>query len=282
VKLDTKELKKITILYVEDDDIVRGQTYAVMSKVFKHTYFAKDGVEGLEVFKAHKDEIDIVVSDINMPNMNGLEMIEHINNIRAQIPTIVTTAHTESKYLMNAMDINIDKYMPKPLQIKELTVNIVNLVQKYRRLINMEALTRKLMEKRQEDESINSTLSEKVERLEAENTYLNAIVDNLVIKFKIDKNGNITEGSNKFLRFFDFSNEEIIGKDISTIRCDNCSQESFQKLMLKAIHTKKTVTAMYGFKKIGDQRTINCDLTMTAFYNQNALVEGYTIYLDPV
>ncbi len=282
MKLDTKELKTITVLYVEDDDIVREQTYSVMNKIFKKTFVGCDGVEGLKFFNEYKDQIDIVVSDINMPNMNGLEMIEKINTIKSQIPTIVTTAHTESKYLMNAMDINVDKYMPKPLQIKELTVSIVDLVQKYRRLNNMEILTRKLMEKRAQDEDKTSNLSAKAERLEVENTYLQAVVDNLVIKFKIDKNGLIIDGSNKFFRFFDFSKDEIIGKDINTIRCENCTQESFQKLMLKAIHTKKTVTAMYGFKKIGDQRTINCDLTMTAFYNHDGLVDGYTVYLDPI
>lgn len=279
MKLDTKELKKITILYVEDDQIVREQTTIVMQKLFKKAFIAQDGVEGLELFKEHKDEIDIVVSDINMPNMNGLEMIKHINEINAQIPTIVTTAHTDSKFVIDAMDINVDKYMPKPILIKDLTINIVNIVQKYRRMNNIEVLARTLMEKKSENETLHSNLNEQVERLQSENNYLNAIVDNLVIRIKIDKAAQVLEVSDKFLRFFDLSKDEVVGQNINILRCEDCSQESFQKLMLKAIHTKKTVTSTYTFEK-SNKTKFTADVTLTALYDTNMLVSEYIMYLD--
>jgi len=279
MKLDTKELKTITILYVEDDDAVREQTQIVMTKLFKNVYIAEDGVLGLNKFKQHKDEIDIVVSDINMPNMNGLDMISKINELNSSIPTIVTTAHTDSKFVLDAIDMNVDKYMPKPLQIKELTINIVNIVQKYRRLNNIEVLARTLMEKKSETEHLHSNLSEKMERLQIENNYLKAIVDNLVLKVKIDKAAQIIETSDKFLRFFELSKDEIIGENINILRCENCDQESFQKLMLKAIHTKKTVTSTYTFKK-GENSKITADVTLTPSYNINMLVSEYTVYID--
>lgn len=280
MKLDTKELKTITLLYVEDDQIVRDQTAVVMRKLFKKVFVAYDGVEGLNIFKEHKAEIDIVVSDINMPNMNGLDMIARINEINTQIPTIVTTAHTDSKFVMDAMDINVDKYMPKPLQIKELTLNIINIVQKYRRLNNIEVLARTLMEKKSEHDSLHSTLSEKVERLQIENNYLNAIVDNLVLKVKIDKTAQILEVSDKFLRFFEFSKEDVIGQNINLIRCDDCTEESFQKLMLKAIHTKKTVTSTYLLVKSDNKTKIMGDVALTPTYNNDMLVSEYILYID--
>lgn len=279
MKLDTKELKNITVLYVEDDDTVRGQTVNLFEKIFKKVFEAIDGEDGFRVFQSHQNEIDIVVSDINMPKMNGLEMIEKINGINPNIPTIVTTAHTDSQYIMEAIDMNVDKYMPKPLQIKELTVNIVNLVQKYRRLNNIEILARSLMEKKSKDETIQSTLNETIERLQIENKYLKAIIDNLVLMVKIDKSGHIIEASDKFLRFFILNKEEIFGENINIIRCDECIEESFQKLMLKAIHSKKTVTATYTFKK-GNQEQVKGDVTLTPQYSSDMLVSGYTIYID--
>lgn len=280
MKLDTKELKTITILYVEDDEIVRTQTHIVMQKLFKKVFVAEDGVEGLKVFKENKNEIDIVVSDINMPNMNGLDMIETINKLNTQIPTIVTTAHTDSKFVISAMEINVDKYMSKPLQIKDLTVAIVDIVQKYRRLNNIETLARTLMEKKAHHDTLHSSLNEKVERLQLENNYLNAIVDNLVLRLKIDKSAHILETSDKFLRFFAFSKEDVIGKNINILRCEDCKEESFQKLMLKAIHMKKSVTSTYTFIKSDNETKVVGDLTLTPTYDESMLVSGYTVFID--
>lgn len=280
MKLDTKELKTITVLYVEDDALVRDQTKTIFEKLFHKVIVAFDGQEGLEKFKQNKDEIDVIVSDINMPNMNGLEMMKEIDKINNSIPTIITTAHTNSDFLISAIDISVDKYISKPLQIKELTISIVKAVLKYRRLNNIENLAKNLVTKSTQVDDINSTLTQKLDFYEKENSYYKAIVDTLVVTFKIDKSGNITEGSDKFFRFFNFEKDEIIGANINELQCENCdAEESFQKLMLKAIHTKKTVVSTYTFKT-DDNVSVKCDLTLSSLYDSNSLVNGYVIYLD--
>ncbi len=279
MKLDTKELKTITVLYVEDDEMIRTQTKTVFEKVFKKVFVGVDGEDGLQVYKENKDQIDIVVTDINMPKLNGLDMVEKINAITANLPVIVTTAHTDSSFLMNAIDINVDKYIAKPFQIKELTISIVDNVLKYRRINNMETLAKNLVHKNSKDEDLNADLNEKLKRLEIQNNYNSAIIDNFVIMFKIDKNAIIQEVSDKFLRFFHFSKDQIIGQEMNILRCEECEGESFQKLMLKVIHTKKTITATYSFKK-NEESTVSCDLTLTPIYSENQLVDGYTVYLD--
>lgn len=279
MKLDTKELKTITILYVEDDELIRTQTKTVFEKVFKQVYVSVNGEDGLNTFKENQDKIDIIVTDINMPKLNGLDMVKKINELHSQVPVIVTTAHTDSSFLMNAINNNVDKYIAKPFQIKELTIAIVDNVLKYRRINNMETLAKNLVQKTSINEEKNADLYEKLKRVETQNNYYKAIVDNFVITFKIDKNGNIQEVSDKFLRFFDFSKDDIIGKNFNDLRCAECSGESFQKLMLQAIHAKKTMTASYNFTKNSGE-SISCDLTLTPFYNDQHLVDGYTIYLD--
>ncbi len=279
MKLDTKELKNITILYVEDDQLIREQTWAILNKLFKKVFSAYDGENGLEIFKEHKNEIDVIVTDINMPNMNGLEMIGAINKIESSLPTIVTTAHTDSNFLINAIDLNVDKYIAKPIQIKDLTISVVDNVLKYRRINNIENLAKNLVTKSSKDDSINSSLTYKIDRLQKQNNYYKAIIDNMVVTFEVDKNGMIMKVSDKFRRFFNYSGDEIIGQNINILKCENSTQESFQKLMLKAIHTKKTVLSTYSFKT-NDDKSIDCDVTLTPNYDDSSLVAGYTIYLD--
>jgi PAS domain S-box-containing protein len=279
MKLDTKELKNITLLYVEDDELIREQTNKILTKLFKKVFCGYDGENGLALFKEHQNEIDIIVTDINMPHLNGLQMIEQVNKLQNSIPTIVTTAHTDSNYLINAIDLNVDKYLSKPIQIKDLTVSIVDNVLKYRRANNIENLAKSLVSKSSKDDTLNNSLTNQVEQLQKQNNYYKAIIDNLVVTCKIDKNGNFVEFSDKFLRLFNYSNENIIGKNINILQCESCSQESFQKLMLRVIHAKKTIVSSY-ILKIANSRSIHTDLTLTPNYNSDAFIQGYTVYID--
>lgn len=279
MKLDTKELKSITVLYVEDDELIREQTNKILTKLFKKVFCAYDGQNGLDLFKEHQNQIDIIVTDINMPHLNGLEMIKEINKLQNSLPTIVTTAHTDSNYLIDAIDLKVDKYISKPIQIKDLTIAVVDNVLKYRRANNIENLAKSLVSKSTKDDSLNNTLTTQVEQLQKQNNYYKAIIDNLVVTCKIDKNGNFLEVSDKFLRLFNYTKENIIGENINILQCESCSQESFQKLMLRVIHTKKTIVSSYKITT-GDNRTVHCDLTLSPNYNKNALISGYTVYID--
>lgn len=281
MKLDTKELKSISILYVEDDDLVREQTFNLFDKLFKNVFVAIDGQDGLEKFNLHKDDIDIIVTDINMPILNGFEMIKEIYNTIKTIPIIVTTAHTDSKNLINAIDLNVDKYVSKPIQIRDLTVALVELVVKYRRSKNIESLARDLAVKSNKDDKTTKILKTELEIQTGKVKYYETIIDNFLFTFKTDKMGKIEDVSTKFLHFFSYSKDEIIEKNISELRCDTCEDESFQKLMLKAIHTKKTITSTQTFVT-NENTKVNFDVTMTPTYDNTGLVCGYTFYLDLV
>ena len=105
-------LKKMSILYVEDDpDIQRQLTHFLESYVL-NLYIADNGLKGLEEFQKHKP--DIVITDIKMPVMDGLEMVKSIKGIDDDLPIIVTTAHNEPDYLLKAIDLGIDKVVIKP------------------------------------------------------------------------------------------------------------------------------------------------------------------------
>jgi len=113
-------LKNITILYAEDEKDLRDVTHQILKGFTKKQYLAQDGQEGLELFKKNQDEIDLIITDVNMPNMNGLEMVKEIKKINMNIPIIVATAFSNKEYLLEAIDIGVDKYVLKPIDVAKL------------------------------------------------------------------------------------------------------------------------------------------------------------------
>ena len=122
--------KEMTILYVEDEDDVREGYSRTLLRICKHLYTASNGEEGLALFIKHRP--DIVVSDIRMPKMNGIEMAKEIKKRDAKSNIIFTSAHNESSYLLDAIELQVEGYLLKPVQkhkmielIKKLAKNII-------------------------------------------------------------------------------------------------------------------------------------------------------------
>lgn len=113
-------LKNITILYAEDEKDLREVTHQILKGFTKKQYVAQNGQEGLELFKEHENEIDLIITDVNMPILNGLDMVKEIKKININIPIIVATAFSNKEYLLEAIDIGIDKYVLKPIDIAKL------------------------------------------------------------------------------------------------------------------------------------------------------------------
>ena len=113
-------LKNITILYAEDEKDLREVTHQILKGFTKKQYVAQNGQEGLELFKAHEKEIDLIITDVNMPILNGLDMVKEIKKINLNIPIIVATAFSNKEYLLEAIDIGVDKYVLKPIDIAKL------------------------------------------------------------------------------------------------------------------------------------------------------------------
>jgi len=113
-------LKDITVLYCEDEADLRNVTGDVIKQFTKEVHLAENGQIGFELFKKYADEIDLIITDVNMPELNGLEMARKIKEINPNIPIIVATAFSNSSYLLEAIELGIDKYVLKPIDIKKL------------------------------------------------------------------------------------------------------------------------------------------------------------------
>lgn len=106
-------LNQLTVLYVEDEAGVREQFQQFLNRRVGTLISAEDGVSGLEAFQLHHP--DVVITDIQMPNLDGIAMSHQIRAINPNIPIIFTTAFEDSRYLKAAIDIGINKYLTKPL-----------------------------------------------------------------------------------------------------------------------------------------------------------------------
>ncbi|MDD2904898.1 MAG: response regulator [Sulfurimonas sp.] len=132
-----KELKQLScglkILYVEDDAKLREIVADHLKIIFDSVSVAQDGGTGLKAF--HEASYDLIITDIQMPNLGGLEMVEIIKKSKPNQEIIITTAYSEISYFMDAIRLEVSGYIIKPIdfeQMKQTLFRIVEKIVKYR------------------------------------------------------------------------------------------------------------------------------------------------------
>lgn len=116
--MKNRVLKELKILLVEDEENLARLLKEAIGDNFHSFSIAKDGVEGIELFTKIKP--DIVITDIMMPRLSGLDMAKRLKQLNSEIPIIVLSAFSEKEKLFSAIDIGITKYFLKPFDTDEL------------------------------------------------------------------------------------------------------------------------------------------------------------------
>jgi len=124
--MNIKELKEktksVTLLYVEDNEQLKNIKLEMFNDIFQKVVYAKDGYEGL--IKYQEESFDLIITDINMPGMNGLDMIEKIQKINPSQEVIILSAYAEIEYLSKLSKLNISCFLTKPVDIKKMVTKI--------------------------------------------------------------------------------------------------------------------------------------------------------------
>lgn len=115
---DLNILQQFNILYLEDDVSLLKHTKDVLEDFVNKIYAVSTSKEALDVLLNKK--IDVIISDILLEDENGIDFLKHIKEKNINIPTILTTAHTDTKYLLDAIKLKVENYIVKPINIKEL------------------------------------------------------------------------------------------------------------------------------------------------------------------
>ena len=193
--------KNYTVLIAEDNQTALRYISEIIGRFFEKVYTAKDGEEAFEIFK--NNDIDIIITDINMPKKNGLELIDDVRKCDEEVKIIIISAYNEDEYFQKAIEENVDGYIIKPVDLNKLlkillkTVTNLNFQKEKNRYLNL------LM---QYEEIVNeSAIFAKVDK-DRKVVYVN---DELISLTGFDKEDFLNKNYKDFIEFDEKEYEEL-------------------------------------------------------------------------
>lgn len=216
-----KELKELTsnlvVLYAEDDGDIAGTMTSYLAKFFKEVVYAVNGEDGLNLYK--EGEFDLVITDIRMPKMNGLDMSFEIKQINPNQNIIIISAYSEIENFVSSIKLGIDGYIIKPVNY----VDMNNLLYKMAKKITV---FKKNARYEEQLKSLVAQLKDKNEELKHYTEALNKVA----VVSKTNTEGEITFVNELFCETTGYSKEELIGKNHNIIRHPDMDKSIFKNL----------------------------------------------------
>ncbi len=130
----------LNILFVEDNNIVRDQTIKMLKKIFQNIDSANNGKEGLLKYNNFNENnnsfYDIVITDLSMPIMNGVELSKEILNKNSSQKLIILSAHTESKEFISLRNLRNYKFIQKPIEQEALLDTLLGTIKELKTIHN--------------------------------------------------------------------------------------------------------------------------------------------------
>lgn len=206
--IDQDFLKTLRILYIEDDATIRNSFTDILNKLFLNVIVVEDGLAALNAFKdslQNKNvKLDAIISDINLPKINGIDLLEEIRNYDVNLPVIFTTAHYEPDYLLKAIKLNISEYFIKPLDAKEIILHI-----------------QKVCEKRHQESRIIHYQNEIKKYIE--------VIDQVAIVAIINKKNEYKSVNEFFREVSGYKEDEIVGQSTLIMRPDDVAESLYKE-----------------------------------------------------
>ncbi|WP_457635896.1 EAL domain-containing response regulator [Persephonella sp.] len=247
------ETDRIKVLYVEDDTGVKEATLHLLKEFFSKVITASDGLEGLNLYK--KEKPDLIITDIDMPHMSGLEMISRIRERDSDTAIVVFTAHSETEFLIESIKLGVDGYVLKPIDLKQFIQTIKKVAEN-------------IYLKKELQKSINLLKQ-----------YQEA-VDKLFIVSKTDPRGFITYVNEKFCDISKYKKEELIGKPHNVVRHPDVPRQFFKDLW-RTIKKEKRIWKGIVKNRAKDGTTYYVDTVITPIFDENKnIIEFLSIRKD--
>ncbi|NOR57947.1 MAG: response regulator, partial [Sulfurimonas sp.] len=184
----------IRVLYVEDDKAIQHEIHDFLGRFFPTIVLADNGEEGMQLYK--NGHYDIVISDINMPKMNGVDMVHAIKEINEEQKVIITSAYNEPKYLMELIDSGVDKFVLKPFNNKQFLL-VLYKISEY-------------IYSKKHNQTLQEDLEKKMSQIE---TIVNMIEHGIVV---IDHN-RVSQVNEQFLDMAGYDTQEEFYQEISNV-----------------------------------------------------------------
>ena len=201
--------KTMRLLYVEDDEPLQSELALMLSDFFDTIVLASDGEEGLEKFL--QEPFELVITDIKMPKMDGIEMIRAIKKTHPSQPIIVTSAYNEAEYLLQLIDLGVDGFITKSLSSEHIFHTLAKNVERIHASRELGRYQKKL-------EELNAALEEEVltKAKALKQSYVKALAyqkafETVGTLLLLDGEGRVIQASTNALGLFGFPKEEFEG-----------------------------------------------------------------------
>lgn len=211
--IDKNLLKRLNILYVEDDDVIRNELAQLLSNFFSNVYTAIDGKDGLNTYEKNRKHIDIILTDINMPVLNGIEMVKLIREDNDKVPIFFSTAYSDNEFLSEAIKLKVQEYIVKPIDVRNLLTTFSELANILYQDYLFQEQTKEL-------------------------TLYKEILDSNNIVIKTDLNMKIVYVNELFCKTTDFSKDELIGEDFKVLKHHDMSSDIYSEIYANVANNK--------------------------------------------
>lgn len=245
--IDKALLRKLKILYVEDDASIRDELSSLLVNFCEEVYTASDGIEGLNLYKEKQKKIDLIISDIRMPEMNGIEMLKEIRKFDKDVSVIFATAYSDKDFLLESIKLKVVNYIVKPIDVRALlnTISQIASIIYHKELLDIQ----------------NKELEKYKEAIDS---------NNIVIKTNADM--KITYVNDHFCKITGYDKDELIGKDFIRIKHKDSDSDIYKDMYANILEHKDWHGKLKQITANGDSYVVDSHMITT--YNKDREING--------
>lgn len=243
-------LESLSILYVEDDQETRDELDLILRLCVGNLYIATNGREGLDMYKRYLP--DIVITDIQMPEMNGLAMAAEIKKLDREQAIVILSAYNDVEYIFRALELGIENYITKPIRVERLLDKLTEITARM-------ALTQEVHR--------NRTLLSQYKML----------VDEKAVLVKFNTQGNISYVNRHFCALTGYTEDELLNLHytdplISDISASDCAEICQQ---LNSIHKWQGMRQL----RTKNNAKLVVDISAIAICVDDSRIEEYVVLM---
>ncbi|MDP3587213.1 MAG: response regulator [Sulfuricurvum sp.] len=231
--------KGMSVLYVEDEALIRDNNKLFFDTIFSDVQTASNGVEGLDLYE--KKVFDLVITDIIMPEMNGVNMVRKIKELNPKQPIIITSASEESAHLLELINLGVAQFLLKPIKTEQIILILNEVVTNIYNQRKVDELTIHL----KQELLHQTTLLEQYKE----------VVDASSIVTKTNVYGKIIYANDLFCQKTGYRSDEILSKSHRVIRNPDMNSEFYEHLWTTILDKKIWNGTIKNIKKNGENYT---------------------------